>query len=200
MAGPRLIVNLRTGAEIPVKVYFAQIFAANFVHFALLTSPELAHCTKNLCIFVHTARAVCVIIKTVKGKEVINMLKVYKMEWKLNLDGSEEWHDSGKKFLEEEHGEEITTLKGKDFQSFWDLFEHFGLMIPANRWNQGFFSKKRRIEFFWDYAKTWVDNGEEREWTLKVRFVETKCTMEELMKMDSELVIQYLKERGINKI
>lgn len=179
----------------------AQIFAENFVHFALLTSPELAHCTKNLCIFVHTARVVCVIIKTVKGKEVINMLKVYKMEWKLNLDGSEEWHDnSGKKFLEEEHGEEITTFRGKDFQSFWDLFEDFGLMIPANRLNQGFFSKKRRIEFFWDYAKIWVDNGEEREWTLKVRIVETKCTMEELMKMDSELVIQYLKERGINKI
>lgn len=31
MAGPRLIVNLRTGAEIPVKVYFAQIFAQLFV-------------------------------------------------------------------------------------------------------------------------------------------------------------------------
>lgn len=131
------------------------------------------------------------------------MLKVYRTRWTLNLDGAIEkdwcyWSDPYFKY--EDDIEAKTTLNGKSFQSFWDLMYEYGLVIPANRWKRGIFSKKRRIEFICGYAKTWIDDGSEREWTLETEIVEIHPKMSELMKMDAELFIEYLKERGINKI
>lgn len=90
--------------------------------------------------------------------------------------------------------------RGKTFQGFWDISRELGLLAPCNHWLRALWSKKRRIEFFTPIFKTWIDNGEEREWLVKMEDVETTLTMEKLMKCDANLVIQYLKERGIEKI
>lgn len=174
-----------------------------FVQLALLTHPEMATCTKILCIFVHILQKKCAIIKTVKGKEMIIMLKAYRVYYKLTMEkANEDFYKFSEIFLEEESNEDIQTFEGKTFQSYWDLHEKFGVILPSNRWNRTVFSKKRRIEFFLDYTPAWVDNGkDERAWTFEVMKVEEpKMSMTQLFKLPAEQVIQYLKERGIDKI
>ena len=132
------------------------------------------------------------------------MLKAYKIHYKFTLEGMEEdWYKSSDIFLEEESkaNKEIQKFEGQTFQSFWDLHNEFGLILPSNRWNRALWSKKRRIEFFFDLAPTWVDNGkEERKWTLEIVWGEPEMTMKQLFELPAEKVIQYLKERGIDKI
>lgn len=131
------------------------------------------------------------------------MLKAYKVYYKLTMEGAKrDFYECSGVFLEEESNENIQTFEGKTFQSYWDLHKNFGVILPSNTWYRTVFSKKRRIEFFLDFAPTWVDNGkDERAWTFEVMQVEEpKMTMEQLFKLPAEQVIQYLKERGIDKI
>lgn len=86
------------------------------------------------------------------------------------------------------------VANGKTFESLWTTMNTYGLRIPANRWDKTFFSKRRRIEFFRG-IKVWIDNGIEREWELYHYDKPIKLSMEELMKFDSDDVIQYLTER-----
>ena len=131
------------------------------------------------------------------------MLKAYRVYYKLTMEkANEDFYKFSEIFLEEESNEDIQTFEGKTFQSYWDLHEKFGVILPSNRWNRTVFSKKRRIEFFLDYTPAWVDNGkDERAWTFEVMKVEEpKMSMTQLFKLPAEQVIQYLKERGIDKI
>lgn len=133
------------------------------------------------------------------------MLKIYKTRYTLRMEKEREekwvfWSDPF--ILEEEKAEanRFTKNFGDTFDSFWEAYEKYGLMLPCNRWMRGLFSKKRRIEFFWNYAPTWVDNGEKRKWLIEEEFFDVEISMKELMKLKSDSVIEYLKERGINKI
>lgn len=95
---------------------------------------------------------------------------------------------------EEELLKKEIVANGKTFESLWTAMNTYGLAIPANRWDKTFFSKRRRIEFFRS-IKVWIDNGIEREWELYRYDKPIKLSMEELMKFDSDDVIQYLTER-----
>lgn len=95
---------------------------------------------------------------------------------------------------EEELLKKDIIANGKTFESLWTTMNDYGLAIPANRWDKTFFSKKRKIEFF-KCIKTWIDNGIEREWELYRYDKPIKLSMEELMKFNSDDVIQYLTER-----
>ena len=88
---------------------------------------------------------------------------------------------------------------GKTFDSLWDFIQKSGkgLLVPATLWERGLFSKKRRIEFF-TRTETWVDNGEEREWSVIIDdSTPCKLTVEELKHFEVEKVIKYLKDCGL---
>lgn len=62
--------------------------------------------------------------------------------------------------------------------------------------------KKRRYVTLQDWVHNvtykFIDNGEPFSYHISVCYVETSISMNELFKLNSEKVIQYLKERGIN--
>lgn len=130
------------------------------------------------------------------------MLKTYYTRYILTINGEKYITSTRRPIILDEDKIAIQEFCGKTFQSFWDLFKDYGLILPGNCWMRGIFSKKRRIEFFDNYCdfKTWIDDGEEREWSFKVEDIECEVSMKELLECKSDLVIEYLKERGINKI
>ena len=76
------------------------------------------------------------------------MLKAYRVYYKLKMEkANEDFYKCSEIFLEEESNEDIQTFEGKTFQSYWDLHEKFGVILPSNTWTRTVFSKKRRIEF-----------------------------------------------------
>ena len=96
-------------------------------------------------------------------------------------------------FLEEE-----VQDCGNTFDSLWNYMDrpYCAFNIPGNRWYRALWSKKRRIEFF-TKTKTWVDDGTKREWSISLKDKPAKISMEKLLKLDSDKVIQYLSERNI---
>ena len=128
------------------------------------------------------------------------MLKTYLTRYTLTINGDKYVTNTRRPIIAREP--EFKEFKGNTFASFWELFQIYGLIIPGNCWTRGIFSKKRRIEFFDSYCvfDTWIDNGKEREWSFTVEDYEYETTMKELMECEADLVIEYLKERGINKI
>lgn len=130
------------------------------------------------------------------------MLKTYYTRYTLTINGEVYTTHTRRPVILREENVITKEFSGKTFQSFWEIFPEYGIIIPGNTWLRGLFSKKRRIEFFDSYCnfKTWVDNGEEREWSFKIEDFECEVSMKELLECKSDLVIEYLKERGINKI
>lgn len=130
------------------------------------------------------------------------MLKTYYTKYTLTINGEEYITNTRRPIILNEKDVAIKEFSGKTFQSFCEMFPNYGLIIPGNSWMRGIFSKKRRIEFFNTYCnfKTWIDNGEEREWSFKIEDIECEVSMNQLLECKSDLVIEYLKERGINKI
>ena len=134
------------------------------------------------------------------------MLKIYRTRYTLRMEREkdEKWVFWTDPFILEESDAEMNRFakySGDTFESFWEVYERYGLMLPCNRWMRGIFSKKRRIEFFYGYAPTWVDNGEKRKWMIEEELMEIQLSMEKLMKIQpADSVIEYLRERGIEKI
>jgi len=62
--------------------------------------------------------------------------------------------------------------------------------------------KKRRYVMFQDWVRDisykYIDNGEPFSYYISVCYVEAPMTMNRLFELNSEKVIQYLKERGMN--
>lgn len=137
---------------------------------------------------------------------MVKMLKIYRTRYTLRMEKErdEKWVFWTDPFILEESDAEMNRFakqSGDTFESFWEVYKRYGLMLPCNTWMRGIFSKKRRIEFFFDYAPTWVDNGEKRKWTIEEELIEIQLSMEQLMKIKpADKVIEYLKERGIEKI
>lgn len=95
--------------------------------------------------------------------------------------------------------QETIKGKGKTFESLYNFMSttDSGLVIRGNCYEHGFFSKKRRIEFYDDTIKNWIDNGIEREWKLSFQDKPRSLSMKKLMELDADKVIQYLVERGL---
>ena len=75
------------------------------------------------------------------------MLKVYKRTWQFTIDGKCILREWSVPFIAYEGDQmEEMVLRGKTFQSLWEVMDEFGLCVPANRWNRAFWSNKRRIE------------------------------------------------------
>ena len=85
-------------------------------------------------------------------------------------------------------------ISGSDFNSLWDLYEKYNLLLPFSAWN----FKKGRLLSFYDSLrdiKEWKNNC--KPWKFVINSEETTISMNRLMQFNSEDVIQYLKERGI---
>lgn len=94
-------------------------------------------------------------------------------------------------------------ISGNSFAEFWNVLTDFSwIYLECARWERGpFFSKKRRIEpWHGGYFKTWKEDGSTREWKLIWTEEKCSCKLEAFKKFDTEKVIQYFKERGINSI
>jgi hypothetical protein len=120
------------------------------------------------------------------------MLKPYKVTYKFYYDGMLENTAYATLLLEEPiHTED----SGTDFDGLWNFKCMFSSLIPWSRYER----KKGRAFGRWDalfcHVHEWKNDI--KPWKVVITSKETTITMEELMRHNTEDVIQYLKERGI---
>ena len=129
------------------------------------------------------------------------MLKTYITNYEFYIDGRKVSTFSSDKYLKEEHELEKDVISGNTFESLWQAMEDekYKVSVFTKRKERTRWSNKRRIEFFGS-TKTWKDNGKLREWALVVTEEEITLTFSEVLHLDSDLVMQYLKENGIKII
>lgn len=129
------------------------------------------------------------------------MMEVYKRDVKIYLE--DKVIGSHVEFvLQEESEAKEYEISGNNFAGFWDVLNDFSWMyLECARWERGLFSKKRRIEpWHGGQFKTWKEDGSTREWKLIWAEEKCSCKLEAFKKFDTEKIIQYFKERGINSI
>lgn len=91
---------------------------------------------------------------------------------------------------------------GNNFAGLWDVLNDFNwINLLCTRWEKSLFSNKRRIEpWHGGGFKTWKEDGSTREWKVVWKEEKCSCKLEQFKNFDTEKVIQYFKERGINSI
>jgi hypothetical protein len=119
-------------------------------------------------------------------------MKPYNVTYKFYYDGKLENTEHHTLLLEEPLNEEIS---GTDFDTLWNLRGKGYFVINWARYER----KKGRAFGRWDalfcHVHEWKNDI--KPWKIVITSKETTITMQELMKYDTEKVIQYLKERGI---
>ncbi len=120
------------------------------------------------------------------------MLKPYRVTYKFYYDGVRENTEHTILLLEEPME---TEYSGADFDSLWDFKCKYPSVIPWSRYER----KKGRALGRWDalfcHIHEWKNDI--KPWKVVITSEETAISMEELMRHNSDSVIQYLKERGI---
>lgn len=120
------------------------------------------------------------------------MLKSYKVICKFYYDEKFENSDSYTMLLEEPINKEIS---GTDFNTLWNLRLEHPWLIP---W--GLYERKKgramgRFDALFCHVHEWKNDV--KPYKIVFKSEEITITMQELMRYDTEKVIQYLKERGI---
>lgn len=120
------------------------------------------------------------------------MLKIYKVTYKFYYDGVLENTEHDTLLL----GEPMETeYSGTDFNSLWKLKLEHPWLVPWSRYER----KKGKALGRWDalfcHVHEWKNDV--KPWKVVITSKETAISMEELMRHNSDSVIQYLKERGI---
>ena len=121
------------------------------------------------------------------------MLKIYKVTYKFYYDGVLENTEYATLLL----GEPMETeYSGTDFNSLWKLTLEHPWLVPWSRYER----KKGRTFGRWNalfcHVHEWKNDV--KPWKVVITSKETTISMEELMRHNSDSVIQYLKERGIS--
>ena len=120
------------------------------------------------------------------------MIKPYRVIHTFYYDGKYENSDSFIALLEEPRKQEIS---GTDFDTLWNLKDTYPWLIPWYKYQR----KKGRALGRWDalfcHVHEWKNDV--KPWKIVITSKEIDITMEELMRHNTEMVIQYLKERGI---
>lgn len=121
------------------------------------------------------------------------MLKIYKVTYKFYYDGVLENTEYATLLL----GEPMETeYSGTDFNSLWKLKLEHPWLVPWSRYEY----KKGRAFGRWNalfcHVHEWKNDV--KPWKVVITSKETTISMEELMRHNSDSVIQYLKERGIS--
>ena len=119
-------------------------------------------------------------------------MKPYNLTYEFYYDGKFENIDHYTLLLEKPINEEIS---GTDFDTLWNLRGKGYFVINWDRYER----KKGRAFGRWDaffcHVHEWKNDI--KPWKIVITSKETTISMQELMKYDTEKVIQYLKERGI---
>ena len=119
------------------------------------------------------------------------MLKAYRVSYTFYYDGELLSDHCSTQIRETPYEEEYS---GADFDSLWNLFDGWAMMIPFNAWE---FKEGKR--FFqhpdWLFKKITPKNC--KPWRLTITSKETTISMNELMRYNTDTVIQYLKDRGM---
>lgn len=120
------------------------------------------------------------------------MLKPYDVTYKFYYNGVCEDTTTIKHLLEEPFDDEIS---GTDFDRLWNFKCEFPSVIPWSRYER----KKGRVfgrqDALFCHVHEWKNDI--KPWKIVITSEETTVSMERLMRFNTELVIQYLKERGI---
>lgn len=120
------------------------------------------------------------------------MLKPYNVTYKFYYNGVLENIEHATHLLEEPVNNETS---GKDFDGLWNFKSSFPTVIPWYKYER----KKGRAFGRWDaifcHVHEWKNDI--KPWKIVITSEETTISMERLMNFNTELVIQYLKERGI---
>lgn len=120
------------------------------------------------------------------------MLKPYLTTYKFYYNGELKSRCCYTKLIEEPYNKEIS---GTDFEGLWDLMCKYAFTIPINMWE---FRKGHKFLRFNGAVFARITPKNCKPYKLVITSEETTITMNELMKYDTEKVIQYLKERGMN--
>ena len=118
------------------------------------------------------------------------MLKPYLITYKFYYDGELKDKYYSTKLSEEPYNEEIS---GTDFEGLWNLVYKYAF-IPIGMWE---FRKGHKFLQFHDTIFARITPKNCKPYKLVITSEETTITINELIKYDTEKVIQYLKERGM---
>ena len=119
------------------------------------------------------------------------MLKPYSVTYKFYYDGELYRECCHTHLLNEPQEEEVS---GNDFDSLWDFTYKWPTMTPFNMWE---FKKGEKFLQHYDWLFKKITQKNCKHWKFTITSTETTVSMERLMRFDTELVIQYLKERGV---
>jgi hypothetical protein len=127
-----------------------------------------------------------------KGKQIV-MLKPYTIIYKFFYNNKIIQSHICTKLLNEPH-EEVNHY-GADFEGLWKLANEKPVFIPIFTFET---KKGKRYMQFWDAIFSRITEKNCKPWRFVISCYETTLSMDELMKFETEDVIQYLKERGMN--
>jgi hypothetical protein len=118
-------------------------------------------------------------------------MKSYLVTYKFYYDGELLRNRSYKQLREDPYEEEYS---GTDFEGLWNLTSERLIDIPLGMWE---FKKNKRFlqHYEWLFKKITPENC--KPWKFTITSEETTISMNELMRYDTDKVIQYLKERGM---
>lgn len=120
------------------------------------------------------------------------MLKPYLTTYKFYYNGELKKNYYSTKLIEEPYNEKIS---GTDFEGLWDLVYKYAFTIPISMRES---REGHKFLQFHDAVFARITPKNCKPYKLVITSEETTITMNELMKYDTEKVIQYLKERGMN--
>lgn len=128
------------------------------------------------------------------------MLKTYYREHTLKIDDIIVYTDNHNVLVDESEANLTPTIikSGDTFESMWNLItnekKYFWQRLYTN-----FFTKKRKIEFC-QYGWVWKEKKFNLKWEYIVIDKECTVSLKEFQNFPIEKVIQFYKERGIEKI
>jgi hypothetical protein len=118
-------------------------------------------------------------------------MKPYLVTYKFYYDGELQSARTSTQLRESPYEEEYA---GTDFEGLCDLIYKWQAMIPFNVWE---LKKGKRFIQHYDWLFKSINPKNCKPWKFTITSEETTISMNELMRYDTNKVIQYLKERGM---
>lgn len=118
-------------------------------------------------------------------------MKPYLVTYKFYYDGELQSARTSTQLRESPYEEEYA---GTDFEGLCDLIHKWQALIPFNVWE---LKKGKRFIQYYDWLFKNINPKNCKSWKFTITSEETTISMNELMRYDTNKVIQYLKERGM---
>ena len=119
------------------------------------------------------------------------MLKAYLVTYEFYYDGELLRENYSTQIRETPYEEEYS---GTDFDGLLNLYYEHPALIPFNAWE---FKKGKIFLQHYDWLFKKITSKNCKPWKFTISSRETTISMKELMNYGADIVIQYLKDRGI---